>query len=262
MNKLFIQTICMFIPVRSWRRKIRGKIGNPRNRLSKLEDKLNLIVAAVSDDKGMGRLNLLMEHAHVEKKYHFIFQKMRSGDVCVDCGVNVGIATDIMRFMGGLVYGFEPHPDLFKFLSQKYQNDEKVILQNSAVWDKNDTLDFQISSIENENVVALSASSSLFSNITFKNNFKSVRVPVIDLTELIELEILKKHNEIYLLKIDIEGAEFDLIEKIISTGLYRKIKYIVCETHERNFENGLEKITRLHSLIKENKIENIFLDWI
>lgn len=261
MNRILIQTICLFIPVRSWRQRIRGKKSNSKDRISRIEEKLAIILAAMSDSKGMGRLGLLMEHAKVEKKYHFIFQKMRSGDICVDCGVNVGIATDIMRFMDAVVYGFEPHPELFAFLTQKYKNDEKVIFRNSAVWDKNDTLDFKISSVENENVIGLSERSSLFDNITFKNKYKSVRVPVVDLTEFIELGLLKKHNEIYLLKMDIEGAEFDLIEKIIKTGMHRKIKYIVCETHERNFKDGVEKIGRLHSLIKENNIENIFLDW-
>ncbi|GHT51661.1 hypothetical protein AGMMS49990_06420 [Endomicrobiia bacterium] len=63
------------------------------------------------------------------------------------------------------------------------------------------------------------------------------------------------------MKLDIEGAEFDTLEDLISTGVYKHIKFIVCETHERfNKELG-EKFKHLKQVIDEKRITNIYLDW-
>lgn len=67
---------------------------------------------------------------------------------------------------------------------------------------------------------------------------------------------------IYFLKIDVEGAEFGILEKLISENLHTKIKYIACETHERFFSDGEEKMQRIRELIKEREAKNVFLDWL
>lgn len=59
-----------------------------------------------------------------------------------------------------------------------------------------------------------------------------------------------------------EGAEFDVLDSIIDKRLYEWIDFIVCEMHERFFSDGKSKMQTLKNRIKENKIENIFLDWI
>ncbi|GHT38447.1 hypothetical protein AGMMS49593_07810 [Endomicrobiia bacterium] len=64
------------------------------------------------------------------------------------------------------------------------------------------------------------------------------------------------------MKLDIEGAEFDTLEDLISTGVYKHIKFIVCKTRERfNKELG-EKFKHLKQVIDEKRITNIYLDWI
>ncbi len=75
-------------------------------------------------------------------------------------------------------------------------------------------------------------------------------------------EILKKHKKITLIKIDIEGAEFDVLDALIEQKLYENIEYIMVETHERFFENPSQKINTLKEKITQNNITNIFLDWI
>ena len=87
-------------------------------------------------------------------------------------------------------------------------------------------------------------------------------VEMVDLVRYINDVILKSHPRIYFLKLDIEGVEFDIIDKIIETKLYTKIDYIACETHERYFIDGAAKIKNLKKIINDNGIKNILLDWI
>ena len=70
------------------------------------------------------------------------------------------------------------------------------------------------------------------------------------------------HKQIHLLKLDIEWAEFDVINDIIDEWIYENIKYIVVETHERFFKDWKTRIKNLQQKIKDNNIKNIYLDWI
>ena len=65
----------------------------------------------------------------------------------------------------------------------------------------------------------------------------------------------------YLIKLDIEGAEFDVINQLIDKKLSSSFDYMVCETHERLFSDGEAKLTALKKRLKEQNIYNIFLDW-
>lgn len=82
----------------------------------------------------------------------------------------------------------------------------------------------------------------------------------VDTIHLIEY-ISAISETIYMLKLDIEGAEFDILEHIIESGIYHKIKFIVCETHERFFVDGQKRLKKIQTLIRANKITNIMLDW-
>ena len=66
------------------------------------------------------------------------------------------------------------------------------------------------------------------------------------------IDILKyfKHESIDLVKMDIEGSEYDVIESIVLSGI--NIKQIVLEIHERFFQNGKEKTIKLLETLKNN----------
>ena len=89
-----------------------------------------------------------------------------------------------------------------------------------------------------------------------------ITVNVVRLTEIINKDIISKHQKIHLLKLDIEWAEFDVINDIIDEWLYKHIKYIVVETHERYFKDWKNILKNLKRKIKQKWITNIFLDWI
>lgn len=151
------------------------------------------------------------------------------------------------------MHSFEPNAYLFAILQDKYKNNPNVILNKAAVSDKSGSARFLLhDAISQGNCIELS-----------KMNVTSVdydEVELIDLVEYITQKILPRR--IFMLKLDIEGAEFGVMDKIIEARLYEKIDYIACETHERYFKDGKAKIKSLRQKIAQNNIKNIFLDWI
>ncbi len=86
------------------------------------------------------------------------------------------------------------------------------------------------------------------------------QVQAIDFCRFLE-EILRQHKEIYVVKLDIEGSEFEVLKQMIAKNLYKDIKYIFAETHERFFADGDQKMKELQDLIQQKNITNIYLDW-
>lgn len=74
-------------------------------------------------------------------------------------------------------------------------------------------------------------------------------------------EFLEQKERIYLLKLDVEGAEFEILPDLIEKKLYEKIDYIVVETHEYMFKDGVEKLKVIKKELEKRGVKNIFLDW-
>lgn len=248
-----------------------------------------LIQNAICDPKGLSGFNLKLHNAHIQKHHCDIFynlyykaskgvfgggattntRSLNSLDsdtnshvkshkpVCIDCGVHAGLISDILLECGSIVYAFEPNKILHSFLESKYQNNPNIILHQAAVSDKNGTTTFLLSdSTSQGNRISESGDNdSIYDDGSYE-------VQVIDLVEYINTHILTKFDRIYFLKLDIEGAEFDIMDKIMEYKLYEKIDFIACETHERYFTDGEAKIKKLRKLVKQANAKNILLDWI
>ena len=75
-------------------------------------------------------------------------------------------------------------------------------------------------------------------------------------------ELIAKHGKIHFIKLDIEGAEFEVLDAFIAQDLHKNVEYIMVETHERLFDNPRAKISALKAQIADKNITNIYLDWI
>ncbi|RDU73436.1 FkbM family methyltransferase [Helicobacter aurati] len=175
--------------------------------------------------------------------------------ICIDCGTHAGLITDIILFCGGISYAFEPNIYLYNILKSKYNDNPHVILNQAAVSNRYYTTEFLMDCggiLSQGNRIVESVDSTQ----------KTFCVQVVDLSEIIEQQILPKYQRIYFLKLDVEGAEFEIIESLLQKQLYKHIDFIACETHERFFMDSDSKIKKLRDSIKQCGANNIFLDWI
>lgn len=177
----------------------------------------------------------------IENVYR-IHQSHFSGDkVFVDIGANIGsVSLYVDSFNQSLeekikVYAVEPEPNNIMLLNYNILNNptENITVVTNAIWHKKDTL-----AISNKGGN---------SSIIYEKDEDFVYVKTITLKELFNKYKIK---EVDVMKIDIEGAEFDLI---INTPpeILAKIKYITLEfdkSFDGKFGIMVEKLSKQFGL--------------
>jgi len=187
---------------------------------------------------------------------------MPKNSICIDCGSHAGDITEVFRQLGAYVYAFEPNADLINKQKERFKGVSNVELINKAVWDKYTTL--ELKALKQNGNLNLGGSSILKiddSDELKQEGLISNSVEVIDLIDFMEKNIFARGKTVQILKLDVEGAEYEIIEKLLTSGAYKKIAHIFVETHARFFKDGAEKMKKIHKMIEDYKAENIYLDW-
>ena len=190
-----------------------------------------------------------------KKKYkNFIGLKLNQNSVVLDFGANVGdISQCIWDLYNCNIYSYEPNNNAFKILKKRFNNNEKIILINKSVGDKNEETKLYYHKLNDENRLKFSTGSSLLEhkeNVDKKNYQTTVMVSI--------KEILDQFDYIDLIKIDIEGYEYNILPEI--TKNKNKIGKVICELHgssarKNKFLNNkyIEIVNILNDIDKENK---------
>ncbi len=131
-----------------------------------------------------------------------IISRLKRDAVCVDIGCNKGKILDLMRHTApdGVFFAFEPVPYLFDLLTAKYRRDARVRLFNTALSSKNGSAPFFV----NEQDSGLSGLSNRPGRIA-QAQLEQIEVPVRTLDGALG------NQHVDLIKIDVEGAEFDVL---------------------------------------------------
>lgn len=221
-------------------------------------------IKAAMCDSHIGLLTLRLKEASVLQKYHHVFYKIKENDICIDCGANIGRVSDMFLQMGAEVHAFEPYRDLYNMLLYKYKGNSKIKLHNQALGAENTKMPFRVAPNESEYFLTSTQGASIcvFDTLGGYETVSDYEAEVIDLCEYIQKNIVNEGKRVYILKIDIEGAEWDLLEKIIQTKIYEYCDYIFCEEHSRFVQDGNQRLEKINNLINENNIKNIYLDWV
>jgi FkbM family methyltransferase len=152
--------------------------------------------------------------------------------VIVDCGANVGVVAIFFKilFPGAKVYSFEPDSRIFQCLENNlnYNSISGVTLYNKAVWIHNDKIAFGGDGADG---------GSLFSGSNQKE-VSAIRLK----------EFLSELPEIDLLKMDIEGAEVDVLMDCRNS--LSNVKRIFVEYH--SFNNRKQELDELLKVLTEN----------
>lgn len=175
------------------------------------------------------------EEFFVEGVYeHLDFKNLKT---VLDIGANVGLWTKYILSKGAKeVFCFEPNKEAVNHLVNTLKNDDNTYIFDKAVYKENTSLEFFV---DDSN----SITSSIYS---IQGHVPSYKVEAITLDEAIAKT---GENKIDLVKIDIEGAEFDIIENL-SEETAAKIESFLIEYHDFLFEDGQEKLERLESKLK------------
>lgn len=190
--------------------------------------------------------------------YIEIISSLRERDIAIDCGANVGLITEKMIKQGAIVYAFEPNPFAFQKLEEKFKNNPSVFCFNKGVWDHEASIPLYFHELSDEDEVHWSTGSSL---LDYKGNIKKDKYVIVDTVDLSKF-IQNIGGKIALCKLDVEGVEVEIINKIIDTGVIHQIDLLVVETHDHKIIQLKEKTDLLRERIKKEHISNINLNWI
>ena len=186
---------------------------------------------------------------------------INSTSLMVDLGANVGRFTSIFARYGCKVHSFEPTDKTFQVLCKRFENKSNVICHKKAASVKNDMVKFYHHELSNYNPVYWSDGNSLLSSKTNVNKDDYEIVECIDFSEFI-FSITQSQN-VDLVKMDVEGAEIDIINHLIDTNAIDKINYLICEVHDRKNDTLVPGTKGLKQRVKNNNLENkVYFNWI
>ena len=170
-------------------------------------------------------LKNLIQKILTELFFNRYLNALKSGSVAIDCGANVGEISYKMARTGAKVYAFEPNPFAFERLVSRTKAFSNVECINKGVWDRNTKTSLYFHQQAKNDDAFWSFGSSIMKNKGNVDQSRSVEVELIDLTEFIE----KLGKPVDLLKIDIEGGEYDVVGDI--TVLAGRIGQLLVEFH-------------------------------
>jgi FkbM family methyltransferase len=162
---------------------------------------------------------------------------LKNGGTFLDIGANVGLITKLVLDTtpeNVNIKSLEPDPIAFESL-RKNIFDKRVELINAAAWSSSTQLPL-FRNVSSKGNVATTSSSLDFSKTNVDvNEFEMVRT--IDICKLID----EVQSSPIILKIDVEGAEYKIINHMIKKGCIRKIEKIYCEFHFNSIRFGYSK---------------------
>ena len=191
--------------------------------------------------------------------------------IILDIGANIGDVTNvIMKNYSPNIYCYEPNIICYNYMRKRFKKNSKIKMFNVAV-----------SNFSGKTFLYFHKKATNISEFNERSSLKKEK-DGLDVNKKIEVncinikEILEKHNQIDLIKIDIEGSEYEVMPEIIKNK--DKIKMVLCETHGNPYGKKIPSVDgsklvvknkiwikdykKLISKLKEmNLYENWFYEW-
>jgi FkbM family methyltransferase len=162
------------------------------------------------------------------------YYAIREDDVVVDVGGHIGSFTikAAINCAKGKVFTFEPTPETFETLKENVKDLKNVHVFNAAVSDFTGTQQLYL------------ADDNPAENSLFRKTDKHIDVELITMHDFFLIHQISRVN---LLKIDCEGAEYNIVTNSIEE-LKNKVEKIVMEVHEPKYF-GIPSRHSIQSLI-------------
>jgi FkbM family methyltransferase len=150
---------------------------------------------------------------------HYPFRPTRPDPVIVDCGANVGVAVLYFKAVapGARVLAFEPEPTAFRLLTENVERNrladvscQRVALAGAAG--------------EVKLRVPAPAHGGSTTTLAADRGWPSLVVPAEPLSAHLPLDV-------DFVKIDVEGAEVEVVEELVASGAIARVRELAIETH-------------------------------
>ena len=195
-------------------------------------EKVGRVLLQVAEKRDLFSTDLNIKSVRLGSEYggwNVVPDRIDSSSVIYSFGVGEDISFDIaiIEKFGSVVHAFDPTPRSIQWC-KKQSLPSNFVLHEYGIVDFNGVVSFNPP--ENQNHI----SHTILDRPTTKN--KAIKVPVKKITTIME-EL--KHDKIGLLKMDIEGAEYAVIDDMIASNIYPD--QLLIEFHHRFPNVGIHK---------------------
>ena len=167
------------------------------------------------------------------KEYLRYDYELNSESVCLDVGGYRGEwAEAIWKKYDCWVYVYEPVPPFFESIKKKCSGNKKI-------------QPFQFGLSDSDSTAMMSFDENASS--AYRMNQNKVPVHFRDIAKVLDEQKLDKVD---LIKLNIEGGEYPLLERLIETGKINRIRYIQVQFHDF-VDNAVERRQMLHDAMNQ-----------
>jgi FkbM family methyltransferase len=184
--------------------------------------------------------------------------RLGRNSLVIDCGANVGYISKFLARTGAQIISFEPNPTAFKFLYKRCKDFKNIKLIQKGVWDKNATIRLFSHKNSKGNEEEYTVSSSIKAD---KKNIDTEKGEIIEVIDLVDF-MKNQTQKIDLIKLDVEGAEIEILNQILATGSWNLFDRMYVETHELKIPSQQSELKKIKTELKLKGIRNIKLNWI
>lgn len=180
-------------------------------------------------------------------------------NIFVDLGAYNGDTVKEFLNWGGLVgdpngftiYAFEPNPNVHDGVKLLAKQKDNVIFSGMAAWILNGEVEFAVDESKSSPMGSTLESSK--ENIW--NNSRHITVKCFDFSEWIK----QFESSYVIVKMDIEGAEFEVLEKMLKDDTAKIMDKLMCEFHPNKVKNYTTDDK--NCLIKRLKQHTEVIEW-
>ena len=166
----------------------------------------------------------------------------------IDCGAHCGESILRARQQFGYditILSFEAVPSLAEELSKLYIEDPLVTICNAAVYVEDGLIDFNV-------CPAFTDGSSVLSTLNNNHLARKISVPCFDLSSWLRTSF--ESDDYIILKLDIEGAEYDVLEKMIADNTIRLVNELWGEWH---YGHIVENLSAREKQVFDARVNNL-----
>jgi len=159
-------------------------------------------------------------------------------DLVIDAGGYRGTwSCDVLSRYGTRAIVFEPFPAQAKFLRDLFQHNSRVEVIEAAVGDRNGQDELMLQSDASTRFADHRAS-------------ESVTIKVLDIAGFLSSRGI---SEIGCMKLNIEGSEYEVLERLIETGLIQVVRSLLIQFHHLDLSSA-ERRSKIQSGLRQSHI--------
>lgn len=194
----------------------------------------------------------------VPRELRAVFRALGPGTLAVDCGANVGRVTTLLAARGAEVYAFEPNPHAFAVLSTRHAANRRVHCLENAVAASAGPARLHLHANAPADAVAWSTGSSLLESKPNVDPATFVEVETVDLDAF----LASLRRDLQVLKLDVEGTEIEILERLLETGRLAAIRHVLVEMHDRRIPGLEARGAELRTRLAGAAYRHVHLDWV